>query len=76
MSQFIDAERKCCPPFSKETRFSLPSGQRSGQSYAGETAFAGSLNGRVSDGVYLSGGVAGDTGSGKVGVRGAVTFGL
>jgi hypothetical protein len=44
--------------------------------YGGEQGFAGSFTGRVSDSVYLSAGVSGNTGDDRFGGRVAATFGF
>ena len=48
----------------------------SAATWGGQQGFAGSLAGRVNDGVYVSAGVTGDTGSKQVGGRVAATFGF
>ena len=44
--------------------------------YGGEQGFSGMLTGRVSDSVYVSAGVAGNTGDDKVGGQVGVAFGF
>ena len=48
----------------------------SAATYGGASAFSASISGRLSDSVYLSGGVTTDSRSDRVGARAAVTFGL
>ncbi|NVD46157.1 YadA-like family protein, partial [Qipengyuania atrilutea] len=48
----------------------------SAATYAGEQAFAGQFSGRISESLYVSAGVTGNTGDKKVGARVAATVGF